>query len=400
MFNSQFGHQASWLLVAALLVIVVVGVTTLRRPRTDKTRAALMLWGGWLVTTAVVFSLSQGIIHEYYTVALVPAIGAVLGIGVSEAWRNWSSAATRVLFSVAVLATAWWTWVLLGRTPDWYPGLRVGVVAVAVVAVLGAMSQRKWRGAVLVAAMSSALIAPTLASATTIDATHSGGIVTAGPTVTGSGPGGGRFPGGGAGFPGGGRFPGGAGGFPGGTSTTGGFPGGAGGFPGGTGTTGGFPGGSGTTGGFPGGAGGFPGGTGTTGGFPGGAGRGPGGLLDAAEPSDAVVAAVQADASSYRWPVVTTSANSAAGVQLGADVAVLALGGFNGTLEDFQQMIADGEVHYFMAGFSAGGGGPGGGLGQNGGSTSASDISTWVQENFTAVDVDGTTLYDLTQPLN
>ena len=53
-----------------------------RRARaTDRTRAALGLWGGWLVVTGLAFSLGQGIIHEYYSVALAPAIGAIVGIG-------------------------------------------------------------------------------------------------------------------------------------------------------------------------------------------------------------------------------------------------------------------------------------------------------------------------------
>ena len=51
------------------------------RPRTDRTRAALVLWGGWLLVTGLVFSLGKGIIHPYYTVALAPAIGALVGIG-------------------------------------------------------------------------------------------------------------------------------------------------------------------------------------------------------------------------------------------------------------------------------------------------------------------------------
>ncbi|MBS1838818.1 MAG: glycosyltransferase family 39 protein, partial [Actinobacteria bacterium] len=86
MFNVGFGGQISWLLPAALLLLVAGAVWTLRSPRTDRARAALIIWGGWLVTTGVMFSLGQGIIHQYYTVALAPAIGAVIGIGASLAW--------------------------------------------------------------------------------------------------------------------------------------------------------------------------------------------------------------------------------------------------------------------------------------------------------------------------
>ena len=75
---------------------------------------------------------------------------------------------------------------------------------------------------------------------------------------------------------------------------------------------------------------------------------------------------------------------------------VMAIGGFNGsdpspTLAQFQQYVANGQIHYFASG--------GRGFGnQNGGSSASSEISSWVQENFTPVTIDGSTFYDLTQP--
>ena len=71
MFNDSLGGQISWLMPAALIFVVGL-VWTLRRSRTDRTRAALLLWGGWLVITGIVFSLGEGIIHEYYTVGAGP----------------------------------------------------------------------------------------------------------------------------------------------------------------------------------------------------------------------------------------------------------------------------------------------------------------------------------------
>ena len=79
LFNSEFGGQASWLLPAALVLLAAGLALTWRVVRTDRTRAALILWGGWLVVTAATFSLGQGIIHPYYTVALAPALGALSG---------------------------------------------------------------------------------------------------------------------------------------------------------------------------------------------------------------------------------------------------------------------------------------------------------------------------------
>ncbi len=78
MFNSEFGSQISWLLPAAVILLLAGLALTWKAARTDRTRASLVIWGGWLVLTGLVFSLGQGIIHPYYTVALAPAIGAVV----------------------------------------------------------------------------------------------------------------------------------------------------------------------------------------------------------------------------------------------------------------------------------------------------------------------------------
>jgi len=228
----------------------------------------------------------------------------------------------------------------------------------------------------------------------------------------GPGGGGGGFPGGAAGgtrgFTGG--APGGAavGGFTGGPPT-GGFPGG--GFPGGGTGTGSAAGGTGsrtitlpngrtitvpkgTT--LPG-AGGF-GGVGRGAG-PGGAGAGgaAGGLLNASTPGKQLTALLTANASRYTWVAATTGANTAAGYQLAADEPIMAIGGFNGTdpsptLAQFQSSVAQGKIHYYLAG---GGFGPGGGSSTT---SSSSAIATWVKAHYTAKTVDGVTVYDLTVP--
>ena len=47
-----------------------------------------VLWGGWLLVTGLTFSFMAGIIHPYYTVALAPAVGALVGLGVVTLWRD------------------------------------------------------------------------------------------------------------------------------------------------------------------------------------------------------------------------------------------------------------------------------------------------------------------------
>ena len=56
--------------------------------RTDRTRAAAILWGGWLLVTGAVLSFASGIIHTYYTVELAPAIAALVGIATVVLWRH------------------------------------------------------------------------------------------------------------------------------------------------------------------------------------------------------------------------------------------------------------------------------------------------------------------------
>ncbi len=107
MFGESMGTEISWLLPAALIALVAGLWFTRRAPRTDRTRASLMLWGGgWLVVTVVVFSFMKGgIMHPYYTIALAPAIGAVIGIGVRELWRGRQFVASRVVLSAMLVVT-------------------------------------------------------------------------------------------------------------------------------------------------------------------------------------------------------------------------------------------------------------------------------------------------------
>ena len=72
LFANDVGGQIAWLLPAALALLVIGMVLTRRAPRTDRLRASLIVWGGWTVVTALVFSLMEGIFHQYYTVALAP----------------------------------------------------------------------------------------------------------------------------------------------------------------------------------------------------------------------------------------------------------------------------------------------------------------------------------------
>ena len=127
LFGSGMGLDIAWLLPAAVICLAAGFVITRRAPRTDPTRAALILWGGWLAVTAVVFSFANGIVHPYYTVALAPAIGASIGIGATLLWRNRSDIRAATALSGTVLVTTILAAVLLSRDSDWMPWLRAAV---------------------------------------------------------------------------------------------------------------------------------------------------------------------------------------------------------------------------------------------------------------------------------
>ncbi|MEU8614472.1 glycosyltransferase family 39 protein, partial [Actinoplanes sp. NPDC048791] len=140
MFDSSQGGQVSWLLPAALIVLVAGLVLTLRAARTDRLRAGLILWGSWLVITAGVFSFMQGIFHAYYTVALAPAIGAVVGMGSVLLWRRRNNIFAALTLAAAIAVSAWWSFHLLGRSADFVPWLRWVVLAGGIVAALGMLA--------------------------------------------------------------------------------------------------------------------------------------------------------------------------------------------------------------------------------------------------------------------
>ena len=401
LFQADMGGQIAWLVPAALIALAVMLWVSRRAARTDRTRAAALLWGGWLLVTGLVFSFMSGIIHPYYTVALAPAVAALVGIGVSGLWRIRHTWLARVALAAGIVVTAAVAWVLLDRSPGWFPWLRVVIVVAAAGAaglILAAPVVRPAtaRGRVALAAVAGSLAVvaglagPLVYSLDTAATAHSGSIPSAGPTVASSsgGPGGGSFPGGGSQpdggkLPSGGTVPGRTGGS--GEPSSGELPGRSGGE--GAPSSGEFAGGTDRS---PSGRTGLP-----SGGTAGASGGGPGGATTSA----ALSKLLETGASGYKWAAATVSSTSAASLELNSNgVPVMAIGGFTGSdpapsLAEFKRLVAEHEIHYFIGGGLGGGGGIGGA-----GSSDASQITSWVESHFTSKTVGGTTVYNLTSP--
>ena len=424
LFHSEFGGQISWLLPAALISLAAMAWVSRRAPRTDRTRAAALLWGGWVLVTGLVFSYMNGIIHPYYMVALAPGIAALTGIGAMALWRARLGAgklAGRIAAACGVLASAVWAYILLDRTPDWLPWLRwvvllAGVAAAGLVLAgpaLARLGRRGWRrrGArgwrwprrrsawpwwpgwpgrprtrwtrwpPPTPARSRAPGLPRLASAA-VPAAGAASPVPGCPAALRPEPG--RLETGtvertpnGTGAPGGSSAQNGSGPSSGSAAQNG--------------TS--APGGSAT----PGGAqpGGTAGGTGARGGPGDGGFGGGGGLGGDTTVSSALTRLLEQDASSYKWVAATEGSEGAAPLELATGDAVMAIGGFNGTdpwpsLAVFKELVAKHEIHYYV----------GQGSQSFGGGNGSSAIASWVAAHFKKQTVGGQTVYDLTKPLS
>ncbi|PPK70978.1 glycosyltransferase family 39 protein [Actinokineospora auranticolor] len=191
MLGAAFGQEVSWLLPAALIGLVAGLWFTRRAARTDRTRAALLLWGGWTVVTGLVFSFMQGTVHPYYAIALAPGTAALVGVAAAGLWQGREHRPARVVLAAMVAVSAIWGFALLDRTGDWLPWLRwvvavSGVLAATAVAV-GAHRFRRAAAGVAVAALVASFGATAMFTVATASTPHAGSIPVSGPSGQGRG---------------------------------------------------------------------------------------------------------------------------------------------------------------------------------------------------------------------
>lgn len=346
LFNTELGGQISWLLPLAGAGLVGGLWLAGRARRTNPYRAGFLVWGGYAVLMATVFSLAKGIFHPYYTVALAPAVAALVGAGIVALWHLGRRSAAHAWLLPAVIAlTGWWSFELLGRTPSFAPGLRVLVLVAPVGAAVALGLARVVRRdrALALAAVAVGVVAvlagPAAYAVATVTRASNGIGPAGGPAAAATATGFGAGPG----------------------------PGGA-----------------------------APGDGGLRAGGPPAGGGGPGG----GNVDQAAIRYLEAHQGSAKYLVATFGSQSSAPIIISTGKAVVTIGGFNGgdpypSLAAFEALVASGQVHYALVSGGGTGGGPGGGGPGGAGRGTTSAIASWVESHGTAVTVNGstTTLY-------
>ena len=290
----------------------------------NRRQQSLALWGVWLLTMVVFFSIA-GFFHKYYLSMLAPAICALTGIGIVTMWDDYRRGGwRRWLLPVALVGTAAIQALVLTAYPDWSSRLTPAIVGLCVLAaaalVVGAVLPR-WPldSRLLVAVgMLALLLAPAVWSGLSLAQGNGGTLPSAGPSPTTSN-----------------------------SSFAGTFPG----FPGGT----------------------FPGGN-RPGRFTGGGG------LDSSTTNARMISYLEANQGQTKFLVAVDSSMTAAPIILATGKAVMALGGFSGsdpilTVQQLQDLIKTGTVRYFLLG--------GRGFGNFGGQNS--NPTQWVSSNCATV---------------
>ena len=183
LLQGGLGRDTGWLLPAALIIAGWGIASRRRRARGDPLGSCFVLWGGWLVTLAVTFSLTTTI-NAYYTAALTPAVAALIGAGVAAAWSgNRSEAARRIGLAAMIAGTAgyaaWLVASAAGGVPGWLLPALIIVGLAAIATALGSVAVRS--DTALAAALAAGLIAgsaaPAVASADLV-ARHEGAFDT------------------------------------------------------------------------------------------------------------------------------------------------------------------------------------------------------------------------------
>ena len=135
LFVPPLSKEAGWLLPFGLFAAVFLLFRARLRWPVARQHQAALLWGGWLLTEGIFFSVA-GFFHEYYLSITAPPLAALVAIGIVELWQlserhRWPAIA---LLLAAAGGTLWLQSLTIRAfvRPAWWLPLAVALLALGV----------------------------------------------------------------------------------------------------------------------------------------------------------------------------------------------------------------------------------------------------------------------------
>jgi 4-amino-4-deoxy-L-arabinose transferase-like glycosyltransferase len=205
LFDGSLGVAIGWLYPLTVLALLCGLWWWRRAERTDPVRGGLVVWGGWLLTLGLTFSVAA-VPHTAYVASLAPPVAALSAVGIVMFWRAYRGGGRQAwILPFAVGAeTAWVAW-LWSHYPNFLPWARWSTLALGVLAVVVLVLARvvrsvptAWVTAGLALGVAAVLAAPATYAVSVLDPDYAGASydANAGPESgkIPAGPGSGRMP--------------------------------------------------------------------------------------------------------------------------------------------------------------------------------------------------------------
>jgi 4-amino-4-deoxy-L-arabinose transferase-like glycosyltransferase len=182
LLSGWYGPQAGWLYPLAVLGLVAGLYLTRWAPRGNPVRCGFLMWGTWLGTAGLVFSVMTTLPHTAYLAMLAPPAAALAAAGICTLVHVYRAGRpSGWLLPAAVLAEVLWAWFLWRDYRGFLPraltaALTAGLVAavVLVAARLVPVFPQRVAGAAVALGVAAMLAAPATWSASVLDPTYGG----------------------------------------------------------------------------------------------------------------------------------------------------------------------------------------------------------------------------------